>query len=172
MEVSKQLKKQMVIEILVLIFLIFVIVYAMFAIKKSNDNKVTSVDGMVVVLDDSKYKGLEIQSDGEGLESDGITYTITNNNAEEAKYKIVLTPNVHDSEVLDLVRVSIDDIYTYDLTKLERDNGGYVLTSFNLKPGYTKIHVIKYWYKKNSDEKLIDKNLKFEYKLVKEKTQE
>jgi len=77
---------------------------------------------MVVVLDDSKYKGLEIQSDGEGLESDGITYTITNNNAEEAKYKIVLTPNVHDSEVLDLVRVSIDDIYTYDLTKRFDDN--------------------------------------------------
>lgn len=168
MEVSKQLKKQIVIEVIVLIFLVGVILYAFFAIKKSSFNKVSSVDGMVVVLDDSKYKGIEIQSDGEALEDKGITYTITNNNSEKVKYKIILKPNLHDDEILKQVRVSIDDIYAYDLIDLKRDNGGYVLTTFELEPGYTKIHLIKYWYKYDSNPEKINNDLKFEYRIVKE----
>lgn len=168
MEVSKQLKKQIVIEVLVLIFLICVIVYAIFAIKRSSENKVTSVDGMVVVLDDSKYKGIEIASDGEGFSKKGITYTVTNNNSEDVTYKVVVVPNIHDEDVLNLVRIGIDDMYSYNLTELERHNGGYVLTTFKLKPGYTKIHLIKYWYKNGSDSKYADESLKFEYRLVKE----
>lgn len=168
MEVSKELKRQILLEVLVLLFLVGVIIYALFAIVKNSENKVSSVDGMVVVLDDSKYKGLEISSDGKGLERDGITYTVTNNNSDVVKYKVVLVPNVHDDDVLKLVRVGVDDIYTYNLTDLERDNGGYVVTSFKLRPGYTKIHLIKYWYKNGSDSKQVDEKLKFEYRLVKE----
>ena len=54
MVVSEQLKKQIIIEILALIFLMGVIVYAVFAIQKSKGNKVTSVQGMVIVVDDSE----------------------------------------------------------------------------------------------------------------------
>lgn len=168
MEVRKQLKKQIIIEVLVLIFLICVIVYAFFAIKKSDENKVTSVDGMVVILDDSKYKGIEIASDGEGFNQKGIHYTVTNNTSEEVSYKVVIVPNVHDEEVLNQVRMGIDDLYSYNLTELERHNGGYVLTTFKLKPGYTKVHLIKYWYKKGTDSKYANESLKFEYRLIKE----
>jgi len=66
MVVSEQLKKQIIIEILALIFLIGVIIYAVFAIHKSKDNKITSIQGMVIVIDDEKMKDITKGSDGEG----------------------------------------------------------------------------------------------------------
>ena len=66
MIVSEQLKKQIIIEILALIFLIGVIIYAIFAIHKSGENKVSNIDGMVIVIDDENAKTLDKYSDGKG----------------------------------------------------------------------------------------------------------
>lgn len=166
MVVSNQLKKQIVIEVLALIFLVGVTIYAIFAINKSNDNKILSQDGMVLVLDDTKYKGLESYSDGEGLGIDGTTYTVTNNNSDSIEYKLVIVPDVHTDDVLSQIRISVDDLYIDDLTNLERLNGGYVVATNKLDAGYTKIHLIKAWYKLDT-KKEIKKEINFEYRVVK-----
>ena len=173
MEVSKQLRKQIIVEIIVLAFLVCVIIYAIFAINKSNQNKVHSEDGMVIVLDDSRYHGLEISSDGEGLSKEGISYTITNNNDYTVNYKVKLVPTTKRIDILNYIRVGLDDLYTYNLTDLEKDEDGYILTTFKLLPGHTKIHLIKYWYKLDLKEaNFVDKNIQFEYHLIKEKVLE
>ena len=166
MVVSKQLSKQIVIEIIALIFLMGVIVYAFFAIEKSNQNNISSQDGFVIVLDDEEFTSMEASSDGVGLESKGVTYTITNNNSESRTYKIVIRPSVVDEEVLKQVRVSIDDLYVESLTDLERYNGDYVLDTYTLGAGYTRIHLFKYWYKLDSSEDVVNTKIDFEYKLV------
>ena len=154
MVVSKQLKKQIVIEVVALIFLIGVLIYAFFAIKKNEENKVTNLDGMVVVIDDSKVTKLKGLSDGEGL--------------GKVDYKVVIFPDIHDEEVLKQVRVSINDLYIEDLTDLERLNGGYIIASNSLDSGFTDMYLIKYWYKDNSNKEVLEENIEFEYRLVKE----
>ncbi len=168
MVVSNQLKKQIVIEILALIFLIFVIIYAVFAIDKSRQNNISSQDGMVLVLDDTKVKKLEVSSDGEGLDTEGTTYTITNNNSEQITYKVVIIPSNTSEEVLKQVRVSNDDIYIEDLTSLPKLDGGYVISTNTLGAGYTKIHLFKFWYKLDTSDSIIDEDLEFTYKIVRE----
>lgn len=166
MAVSNQLKKQIIIEVFALLFLVGVIVYAFFAIQKSNENKVTSQDGMVIVIDDSAFKGLKKSSDGQGLEEKGTTYTLTNNNDVEVDYKLVLVPDVHNEEILKQVRVSVDDLYVDDLVNLERLNGGYVIAVSDLSSGFTKIHLIKMWYKLDSTDKVASEKINFEYRFV------
>lgn len=168
MVVSKQLKKQIIIEILALIFLIAVLIYAFFAIKKNEESKITNLDGMVVVVDDTNVDKIKGLSDGEGLSIDGTTYTITNNNKNKVNYKIVLVPNVHDEKVLKQVRISTDDLYVENLTDLERLSGGYVIASSTLDSGFTDMYLIKYWYKLDSDQEVLDEDIDFEYRLVKE----
>ncbi len=169
MVVSKQLKKQIIIEILALIFLIAVLIYAFFAIKKNEESKITNLDGMVVVVDDTNVDKIKGLSDGEGLSLDGTTYTITNNNKNKVNYKIVLVPNVHDEKVLKQVRISTDDLYVENLTDLERLSGGYVIASSTLDSGFTDMYLIKYWYKLDSDQEVLDEDIDFEYRLVKER---
>jgi len=159
--------KQIIIEILALIFLIGVIIYAVFAIHKSKDNKITSIQGMVIVIDDEKMKDITKGSDGEGLERDGVKYTVTNNNSSEVSYDLVIIPSINDEKVLSHIRVSIDDLYVSTLTELPRSEGGYVLSSYTLKPGFTKIHLIKAWYMLDSTEDILKQNVVFEYRLVK-----
>lgn len=168
MVVSKQLKKQIIIEILALIFLIAVLIYAFFAIKKNEESKITNLDGMVVVVDDTNVDKIKGLSDGEGLSIDGTTYTITNNNKNKVNYKIVLVPNVHDEKVLKQVRISTDDLYVENLIDLERLSGGYVIASSTLDSGFTDMYLIKYWYKLDSDQEVLDEDIDFEYRLVKE----
>ncbi len=110
MEVKKELKRQIIIEVIALIFVCSVIIYAIFAIERSNRNKISSLDGMVIVIDDSNFSRLVTSSDGKGLESGGITYTVTNNNESLVKYKIVAMPSNNDEEILKQVRIGIDDI--------------------------------------------------------------
>lgn len=168
MVVSEQLKKQIVIEVLALLFLMVVIVYSVFAIDKSQKNNITSQDGLVLVLDDTKFKKLEDVSDGEGLSNPGTTFTVTNNNSTEFSYKIVAIPSIKDEKVLKQVRVSSDDVYIEDLTSLKKSNGGYVVATNSLDAGYTKIHLFKYWFKLDTSDKLIDRDIEFTYKVVKE----
>lgn len=165
MVVSKQLSKQIVIEIIALLFLIGVIIYAFLAIDKSNQNNIHSQDGFVIVIDDEALK-IKKSSDGEGLESDGVVYTITNNNADKRNYKIVVIPNNSDEELLKQIRVSISDLYVKEFNDLDMYNGGYVLASGSLEAGYTKIYSFKYWYKLDTPDDMVDSKIDFDYKLV------
>lgn len=164
MKVNETLKRQIVIEIFALLFLIAAICYAVFAINKGQSNKVTSVKGFVTVLDDSKYTELKPLSDGEGLDQEGITFTITNNNKEKTSYKIVVVPNVTDEKVLENIRVSINDLYVYDLTELEKVDDGYSILLHELDAGYTKVHLIKFWYKLGTETNV--KKVDFSFSLV------
>ena len=167
MVVSEQLKKQIVIEVLALVFLIGVILYAIFAIHKSNDNKITSIQGMVIVVDDTNMKSLEKHSDGEGLETEGVKYTVTNNNPNDVDYDLVIIPSIHDEEVLKQIRVSTDDLYVSNLTELPRNGSGYILSSYTLKSGYTKVHLIKAWFMLSTPDSLLKDKITFEYRLEK-----
>ena len=169
MVVSDQLKKQIIIEVLALLFLIGVIVYAWFAIHKSNQTNVTSQEGMVIVIDDEKMKTFEKHSDGESKDIVGAKYTVTNNNKESVEYDLIVVPDVNDDTTLDSIRVSVDDLYISSLSELPRKDGGYVISSYTLKPGYTKIHLIKAWYKLNTPDSVIKNQPSFKYRLVTKK---
>ena len=162
MIVNKVLRKQIIIEIIALLFLVASICYAFFAISKGKNNNVANYHGFVSVLDDSKLKSYKYLSDGEGLSQDGITYTVTNNNKEMANYKIVITPSNADNDILSKVRIGVDDLYVYDLEKLEKNDNGYILITNDLEAGYTKVHNIKIWYK----EDVKDSNLSFKFSLI------
>jgi len=166
MVVSKQLKKQIIIEIFALLFLIGVIVYAVFAIHKGNQNKVSSINGMVVVVDDNGVKNLSKHSDGEGLEEKGTKFNVTNNNEDSVTYEVVVMPSKRDEDLLKNIKISVDDLYVSTLTELPNSKDGYVLTKYTLNPGYTKVHLIKAWYSLSTSDDLVESDLKLEYHLV------
>ena len=165
MKAKEILKKEIIVETIALILFVGACLYATITLKNKNTNDISEHDGIVAILDDKKVSEVELYSDGEGLDSNGITYTITNNNDKAVSYEIVISTNVHDEDILKQLRISLDDVYISDLVSLERKKGGYVLGVKTLNPGYTKIHTIKYWYKLDSDKENIDKNIKFMYKL-------
>ena len=165
MEVSKVLKKEIIIELAALILFVSATTYALVSLKGKDDGSIASYDDVVTILDDKKFKGLEIVSDGKALSNEGITYTITNNQKDIINYEIVIYPNIHNEEVLKHIRVSLDDIYISDLSSLDRSQGGYILGLKVLNSGYTKIHSIKYWYKLDTDKNLLAENVKFNYKI-------
>lgn len=166
MEVNKQLKKQIVIEVLALGVLVFAIMYGIFAIGRDSST-VFSQDGMVIVYDNEAFKAIKSYSDGEGLNSDGIKYTVTNNNSNEYKYKLILRVD-EDRELLEYIRVGIDDLYVESLLDLEKYEDGYVLVDTTLDPGYTRIHNIKMWYKLDVDLTIALDEIDYELELVKE----
>ncbi len=162
MTVNKVLKKQIVIEIIALLFLVGSICYAFFAINRGQATKVIEYQGFVSVLDDTKQTPFKHLSNGEGLSQEGITYTVTNNNKETTMYKVIISPNLLDEAILSKVRIGVDDLYVYELEDLTKYGNGYVLITNELEAGYTKIHNIKIWY---SDE-VEENNLKFTYNLI------
>ena len=162
---SKNLKKQIIIEIIALIFLIGVIIYASFAIHKNNQNHVSNTNGFVTVVDDSKFKLTNAMSDGEGLSTTGITYAVTNNNSNQAIYKVLIIPSTTNKEVLNQIRISVDDLYVSNLTELESYDNGYELITHELKSGYTKNHLIKIWYKIGTNENIAKQKIDFDLKL-------
>lgn len=165
MKASKELKKQMFIELFALLLLVSSVIYALVMLKSSNSSKIVNYDDVVTVLDDSKFKKLKISSDGEGLNTDGVTYTITNNRKQTITYDLVILPNIHDEDVLKNIRVGFDDVFLYNLTELERASGGYLIEDNTLNPGYTKIHALKMWYKNSTDSSLKGTEIAFDYKL-------
>lgn len=166
MKTSKILKKQIIVEVLALLLLCGSLIYATFAIHSSDNNKIDNYDDIVTVLEDSKFKKLKISSDGVGLNTDGIIYTITNNRNKKVSYKLVIVPNVHNEKILKQIRVSLDDITVVDLISLERAGGGYVLGEMELDSGYTRIHSIKLWYKLESDSEIESTDIEFDYKII------
>jgi len=165
MEVSRQLKKQIILELGLLILFVGVTIYGIVAINDNTSNAIKSQDGMLMVIDDSKFKGIEVLSDGEALLNDGVTLTVTNNNKSTKKYKIVVFPNIHNEDILQYIRLSTDSINTKNLVDLDRYNGGYIVLEFQLDPGYTKIHLIKTWYDLEIGDNY-NKNTELEYQLV------
>ncbi len=165
MEASKVLKKEIIIELVALVLFSTACVFAMVSLKGKEAGDIASYDDVVTILDEKKFKGIDVSSDGKALNGDGVTYTITNNQSKVVSYQIVIYPNIHDEEVLKQVRIALDDIYISDLNQLERNQGGYVLGMKALNPGYTKIHSIKYWYKLDTSEEISRDNVKFKYKI-------
>ncbi len=167
MKVEKNLKKQIIIEILALLFLIIVIIYAMIAINKSNFSKLNSDGGIVTILDDQNQDKISILSDGAGIMQEGTTYTITNNSQKDIDYDLIIIPSVKNEKILDNIRIGIDDLYIENLTDYEKKDDGYVIFSNSLKTNYTKKYLIKTWYKLDTSDDLFDKNINFTYKVVK-----
>lgn len=166
MEVNKNLRKQIVIEVFALGILVFAIMYALFAIGKDN-NTVFSQNGMVIVYDNEAFKAIKSYSDGEGLNSEGIKYTVTNNNTKNKKYKLVLNVN-EDKELLEYIRVGIDDLYIENLVDLEKSDDGYILLMNELDPGFTRIHTIKMWYTLDVDYSLAIDEIDYSIELFDE----
>ena len=164
MKASNILKRQIIIEVIALLILCGSITYAIFAIKKSERNEIASYDGVVTVLDDSKFVSPKKSSDGVGLDTDGVTFTVTNNRSEKVKYRLLISPNNHDSKVLDELRIGLDDVYILHLQDLEREAGWYVLDLRELDPGYTKIHTIKVWFNINSEIE-VNTDIRFKIKI-------
>ena len=166
MIVSKHLQKQIILEIGALIILIGSIIYAFFAISNHGSN-VLGQDGMVLVLDDEKFNAIESLSDGEGLNSEGIKYTVTNNNNFDVTYKLILKIK-GDKDVLEYIRVGTDDLYIDDILNLVPYEGGYIVSSGKLRAGYTKIHTIKLWYKLDVDESKTSEDIDYSIELARE----
>ena len=166
MEVSSNLKKEIVIEICVLILMAAVIIYAYFAIGNNNNSNVINQDGFVLVLDKNKKNNLDILSDGEGLESDYVRYTITNNNSMVKKVKLVIIPDVDNKKVLDNVRIGINDLMVNDLVELEKTDKGYVVDEFEISPGFTRNYLFKYWLSLDSDKDFSKEEIEFSYEII------
>ena len=166
MEVSSNLKKEIVIEICVLILMAAVIIYAYFAIGNNNSSNVINQDGFVLVLDKNKKNNLDILSDGEGLESDYVRYTITNNNSMVKKVKLVIIPDVDNKKVLDNVRIGINDLMVNDLVELEKIDKGYVVDEFSISPGFTRNYLFKYWLSLDSDKDFSKEEIEFSYEII------
>ena len=143
MEVSNNLKKQIIVEIIVLLLMAGVAIYAYVAINKNSSSSVVNDNGLVLVLDDSNFTELEKFSDGEGLEGDYVRYTVTNNNTVMKNLKLVVIPSIDDVKVLNNIRVGINDLYINDLTELEKIGDGYVVDEFDLSPGITRNYLFK-----------------------------
>lgn len=166
MEVNNQLRKQIVVEVCALSILVFAVIYGLFAIGRNN-SYVFSQDGMVIVYDNEDFKAIDSFSDGEGLNTKGIKYTVTNNNDKKYEYKLILKVN-EDKALLDYIRVGIDDLYVESLLDLEKYEDGYVLMDTSLDPGYTKIHLIKMWYRLDVDHLIALDNIDYDIELVKD----
>ncbi len=165
MEVNKVLKREILFELIALLLFIGASSYALISLKAKENKGIASYDDVVTIIDDKKFNGMEIVSDGKALSGEGITYTITNNQKDVISYEIVIYPNIHNEEVLKHIRVSLDDIYISDLADLDRNQGGYVLGMKALNSGYTKIHSIKYWYKLDTNKNMLNEKVKFNYKI-------
>ena len=165
MKVSNVLKKQFVVEIFALLLLIGIIIYAFYAVTASNKDNISQKDGFVTVLDDKNFKELKILSDGAGFSSEGIIYTITNNNAEDKEYKVIIIPDSHDEKVLESIRVGYDDLGVQTLSDLEKIRNGYIISTHKLKAGFTDIHNIKVWYKTGTSESVRKTNVKFKFDI-------
>lgn len=165
MEVSSNLKKQIIIEIVVLLLMASVAIYAYVAIGKNNTTSVVNENGFVLVLDDSNFSKLLRKSDGEGLQSDYVRYTITNNNSVVKNVKLIIEPSLDNEEILSNVRVSVNDLYVNDFNELQKDKDGYIVDTFDLLPGITRNYLFKYWYKLDTEDKLYEDDIKFNYSI-------
>lgn len=162
MEANRILKRQILTELIALTILCFAIIYTFISLNKNDNNKISNTNGVVKILDDSKLKNIKIMSDGEGANTDGVTYAITNNNKKKISYELIIEPSTHNVEGL---RILLDNLYIINLEDLIGEDNKYVLSMNELNPGYTQIHSIKIWYRKDINIKDINKNITFKYDI-------
>ena len=164
MKASNILKKQIIIEIIALFFLIGCLLYSYLAITKKEQN-VKEKNGIVMVLDDTAFKKIEPLSDGKGFQTDKITYTITNNSKEIKEYNIIVKFKTSDDTLLNHIKVGIDGLYAYSLNDLEKKENGYILTTNRLEQGFTKVHVFQYWLDNNQNKEISKEEIELSYEL-------
>lgn len=165
MTASEMIKKRIIIESLALLFLIGAIIYAIVAVKNEKKNEINNIDGIVTIFDDTTFEKMKPLSDGEGLDTKPITYSVTNNNSNEKDFDIILNLNTKDEKIINAIRLSIDGLKITNLNELEKNKEGYILASHTLKPGYTKRFQVKAWYQLGTEEKITKKNIKFKFSL-------
>lgn len=166
MEVNNNLKKQIISEIFLLIILAMVVVYAFTVIQKNNKTSVFARDGFVVSVDDSNLKKLEVLSDGQGLETNYVRYTLTNNNAEAKKCKLVLKPSLENEDVLEHIKMGLNDLFVVNVLELEKYGDGYIIDEFNIGPGYTRNYLFKYWFDLETSEDISKNKITFDYEFI------
>lgn len=166
----KAINKSLVITIISAIFftIIFIAIVALIVRKVVIEGSIynTYQDQKFMIDFNPKIsKTLDKLSDIEGLNSSYSYINITNNNKNKRKYQILLTPINSDEKD---IRVSLSNTLIKDLSSFDKNNNNYILGEFSLESGYSNIHQIRIWQKKDSNIDKIKINFKVKVNILKE----
>ena len=125
--------------------------------------KVYADGGLMIQINTKINKDLEDLSDAEGLGSKYNMINVTNNNNITKKYQIILTPINKDEND---IRMALDDVLIRNLSKFEKQDNSYVVGEYSLLPNQTRMHSIRMWIDKNSQNKKINVNFKVNVKIL------
>ena len=163
----KKIKKKLFDSIVsMIIFTVVLIVLTIFVTNKFielNIEKVYADGGLMIQINTKINKDLEDLSDAEGLGSKYNMINVTNNNNITKKYQIVLTPINKDEND---IRMALDDVLIRNLSKFEKQDNSYVVGEYSLLPNQTRMHSIRMWIDKNSQNKKINVNFKVNVKIL------
>ncbi len=163
----KKIKKKLFDSIVsMIVFTVVLIVLTIFVTNKFielNIEKVYADGGLMIQINTKINKDLEDLSDAEGLGSKYNMINVTNNNNITKKYQIVLTPINKDEND---IRMALDDVLIRNLSKFEKQDNSYVVGEYSLLPNQTRMHSIRMWIDKNSQNKKINVNFKVNVKIL------
>lgn len=163
----KKIKKKLFDSIVsMIIFTVVLIVLTIFVTNKFielNIEKVYADGGLMIQINTKINKDLEDLSDAEGLGSKYNMINVTNNNNITKKYQIILTPINKDEND---IRMALDDVLIRNLSKFEKQDNSYVVGEYSLLPNQTRMHSIRMWIDKNSQNKKINVNFKVNVKIL------
>ena len=166
----KAINKSLVITIISAIFftIIFIAIVALIVRKVVIEESIYNTyqdQKFMIDLNPKISKTLDKLSDIEGLNSSYSHINITNNNKNKRKYQILLTPINSDEKD---IRVSLSNTLIKDLSSFDKNNNNYILGEFSLESGYSNIHQIRSWQKKDSNIDKIEINFKVKVNILKE----
>lgn len=163
----KKIKKKLFDSIVsMIVFTVVLIVLTIFVTNKFielNIEKVYADGGLMIQINTKINKDLEDLSDAEGLGSKYNMINVTNNNNITKKYQIILTPINKDEND---IRIALDDVLIRNLSKFEKQDNSYVVGEYSLLPNQTRMHSIRMWIDKNSQNKKINVNFKVNVKIL------
>ena len=163
----KKIKKKLFDSIVsMIVFTVVLIVLTIFVTNKFielNIEKVYADGGLMIQINTKINKDLEDLSDAEGLGSKYNMINVTNNNNITKKYQIILTPINKDEND---IRMALDDVLIRNLSKFEKQDNSYVVGEYSLLPNQTRMHSIRMWIDKNSQNKKINVNFKVNVKIL------
>lgn len=163
----KKIKKKLFDSIVsMIVFTVVLIVLTIFVTNKFielNIEKVYADGGLMIQINTKINKDLEDLSDAEGLGSKYNMINVTNNNSITKKYQIILTPINKDEND---IRMALDDVLIRNLSKFEKQDNSYVVGEYSLLPNQTRMHSIRMWIDKNSQNKKINVNFKVNVKIL------
>lgn len=158
MEASKIIDRQIILEAVCAIIILFVILVGGGVIYKNvKGGKTYAFDNLMVELkNNGTPSNFHIMSDGTGLKTNPYVYTITNNNRKSIRYNIELRHNLHNyNNIEEYLKVCIDDVIIKKLSDFKVDDKGhYILLNEELEAGVTSVHTIKVWLGSNSPNSL------------------